>query len=133
MSIGAAPSPGSRPAPTRPAASPQSALPGGTFLMGSVDPMAYPEDGEEPVRSVDVSPFAIEAYCVSNARFAEFVDATGHVTHSERFGASFVFAGLLPDDFPPTRAVVATPWWRQLYGGRLAPPGGPAFVGPGPR
>ena len=36
---------------------------------------------------------------------AEFVDATGHVTEAERFGWSFVFAGLLPPDFPPTRGV----------------------------
>ena len=27
-----------------------------------------------------------------------------------------MFAGLLPDDFPPTRAVVQTPWWRQVEG-----------------
>jgi formylglycine-generating enzyme required for sulfatase activity len=27
-----------------------------------------------------------------------------------------VFGGLLPDDFPPTRAVAAAPWWRQVPG-----------------
>jgi formylglycine-generating enzyme required for sulfatase activity len=93
--------------------------------MGSVDPMTYPEDGEGPVRPVDVAPFAIEAYCVSNARFAAFVDATGHVTDSERFGASFVFAGLLPDDAPPTRGVAAAPWWREVPGASWRHPTGP--------
>ena len=100
-------------------------LAGGTFLMGSTDPMAYPEDGEGPVRPVDVAPFAIEPHCVSNERFAAFAEATGHVTESERLGASFVFAGLLPDDAPPTRAVAAAPWWREVPGATWRHPLGP--------
>jgi sulfatase modifying factor 1 len=32
------------------------------------------------------------------------------VTEAERFGWSFVFAGLLPDDVPPMRAVAPAPW-----------------------
>ena len=42
---------------------------------------------------------------MSNVEFAAFIDDTGHVTEAQRFGWSFVFAGLLPDDFEPTRAV----------------------------
>ena len=38
------------------------------------------------------------------------------MTEAERFGWSFVFAGLLPDDFAPTRGVVQAPWWRQVEG-----------------
>ncbi len=38
------------------------------------------------------------------------------MTEAERFGWSFVFAGLLPDDFPPTRAAAHAPWWRQVEG-----------------
>lgn len=101
-------------------------LDGGRFRMGSDDRLAYPEDGEGPVRSVNVSPFAIDPTCVTNTRFGQFVDATGHVTDSERYGASFVFGGLLPDDFPPTRAVAAAPWWREVIGADWRHPEGPA-------
>jgi formylglycine-generating enzyme required for sulfatase activity len=90
------------------------ALDGGWFRMGSDDAYAHEEDGEGPVRSVRVDPFRIAARCVSNRQFAEFVDATGYVTSAEHYGVSFVFAGLLPDDFPPTRAVAAAPWWREV-------------------
>jgi formylglycine-generating enzyme required for sulfatase activity len=89
-------------------------LDGGLFRMGSEDEYAYAEDGEGPVRFVRVAPFRIGATCVSNREFAEFVDATGYVTAAEHYAASFVFAGLLPDEFPPTRAVAAAPWWREV-------------------
>ena len=49
----------------------------------------------------------------------------GHVTEAERFGWSFVFGGLLPDDFPPTRGVAAAPWWRQVEGADWRQPEGP--------
>ena len=93
--------------------------------MGSDDRLAYPEDGEGSVRRVRVSRFTLDPYCVSNARFGEFVDATGHVTDAEQYGASFVFGGLLPDDFPPTRAVMAAPWWREVPGADWRHPQGP--------
>jgi formylglycine-generating enzyme required for sulfatase activity len=89
-------------------------LPGGTFVMGHDGPDGYPEDGEGPAHPVDVAPFRIDVTTVTTARFAEFVAATGHVTQAERDGWSFVFAGLLPDDLPPTRGVVGAPWWRQV-------------------
>jgi formylglycine-generating enzyme required for sulfatase activity len=84
--------------------------------MGSTKEWAYRDDGEGPVHNVELSPFRVDRHAVSNAGFAEFVEATGHVTEAERFGWSFVFAGLLPDDFPETRAVASAPWWRQAYG-----------------
>jgi formylglycine-generating enzyme required for sulfatase activity len=93
--------------------------------MGNADAHAIPGDGEGPVREVTVAPFAIEAHAVSNARFAAFAAATGHRTTAEREGWSFVFAGHLPDDFPPTRAVAAAPWWRQVRGADWAHPEGP--------
>ena len=100
-------------------------LDGGWFNMGSDDSLAYPRDGEGPVRRVHVGPFAIDPHCVTNAAFTVFVQATGHVTDSERYGASFVFGGLLPDDFPPTRGVAAAPWWREVLGADWRHPEGP--------
>jgi formylglycine-generating enzyme required for sulfatase activity len=89
-------------------------LPGGTFWMGSEDAFAYADDGEGPLREVETSAFWVDALAVTNARFGAFVDDTGYLTEAERFGWSFVFAGLLPDDFPATEAVAAAPWWRKV-------------------
>jgi formylglycine-generating enzyme len=100
-------------------------LEGGEFLMGTEDHIGFPADGEGPVRTVVLRPFWIEPVAVSNEQFAAFVDATGHTTDAERYGWSFVFGGLLPDDFPPTRAVTQTPWWRQVFGANWRRPEGP--------
>jgi formylglycine-generating enzyme required for sulfatase activity len=100
-------------------------LPGSRFLMGTEDGLGYPADGEGPVRAVTLSPFWIDATAVSNRQFAEFVDATGYVTDAERYGCSFAFGGLLPDDFPETRAIAAAPWWREVLGADWRHPEGP--------
>ena len=100
-------------------------LDGGEFLMGNAGSYAYPDDGEGPVRRVRLDAFWIASCAVSNADFARFVEDSGHVTEAERFGWSFVFAGLLPDDFPATRAVAGAPWWRQVEGADWRNPEGP--------
>jgi formylglycine-generating enzyme required for sulfatase activity len=84
--------------------------------MGTDGPWAYPGDGEGPVHEVVLRPFVMDATATTNAEFARFVEATGHVTAAEHYGWSFVFAGLLPDDFEATRAVASAPWWRQVEG-----------------
>lgn len=93
--------------------------------MGADDREGFAADGEGPVRKVTLRPFWIDATSVTNARFAAFVDATGYVTEAERFGNSFVFGGLLPDDFPETRGVAAAPWWREVPGACWRAPEGP--------
>jgi len=100
-------------------------LDGGVFAMGSADRWAYPDDGEGPVTEVEVSAFSIGAYAVTNDDFSSFVEETGYITDAERFGWSFVFAGLLPDDFPPTEGVVHAPWWRKVEGAAWRHPEGP--------
>jgi len=100
-------------------------LEGGRFLMGTDDEDAHLADREGPVREVQVAPFAIDAFTVTVERFADFVEASGHRTDAERFGWSYVFYLLLPDDFPPTRAVASAPWWRQVHGADWAHPEGP--------
>jgi formylglycine-generating enzyme required for sulfatase activity len=100
-------------------------LPGGAFLMGHDRADGYAEDAEGPAREVMVGAFAIDAVAVTNAAFAEFIDATGHVTDAERYGWSFVFAGFLPDDAPRTRGVAGAEWWRQVFGADWRHPDGP--------
>ena len=100
-------------------------LPGGWFLMGSDERIALPTDGEGPIRRVHLSAFWIDAYAVTNAQFAAFVEATGYRTDAERFGWSYVFADLLPADMPPTRARADEPWWHQVLGADWRHPEGP--------
>ena len=102
-----------------------SVIPAGAFTMGSTDRYAYPGDGEGPLRTISLSAFAISSCAVSNTAFAAFVAATGYRTESERSGWSFVFAGLLPDDFPPTQAAADAPWWRAVEGASWRQPEGP--------
>ena len=96
-----------------------------TFLMGSRGDWAVAGDGETPVHEVSLRPYRIDRFAVSNGEFAAFVDAVGHVTDAERFGWSFVVAGLLPAEFPATRAVANAPWWRQVHGACWRHPEGP--------
>lgn len=97
--------------------------------MGNEDTLSYPEDGEGPVREVSTGGYRIDACAVSNADFVKFIDATGYRTDAETCGWSFVFAGLLPDDFPATRGVAAAPWWRQVEGANWRyPQGAPSSV-----
>ncbi|WP_456268801.1 formylglycine-generating enzyme family protein [Kushneria sp. AK178] len=103
------------------------ALPGGRFLMGTDDIEGFAQDGEGPIRAVDVAPFLIDACAVSNAAFADFVTATGYVTEAEDFGWSFVFEGQVSSD---SRAgivgtVPGTPWWLAIKGACWHQPEGP--------
>ena len=100
-------------------------IPATTFTMGTAGPMAYLADGEQHLHEVAASSFEIGIHAVTNARFAEFIAATDYKTEAERFGWAFVFGGLLPDDFSPTRGVADAPWWRQVYGASWAHPEGP--------
>ena len=101
----------------------------GTFLMGSEDPDARPDDGEGPVREVTVDAFCIDATTVTNRQFAEFADATGYRTEAEAFGWSYVFRGLLPKSrqrkLVRTTDLKAVPWWTAVDGAFWSKPEGP--------
>lgn len=71
-------------------------IPGGSFQMGATG--FYAEEG--PVRQADVESFWIDATEVTNAQFAEFVEATGYVTIAEKGIEGVV---------PPGAAVFQTP------------------------
>jgi len=102
------------------------ALPGGTFRMGTDDADGFPEDREGPIRAVAVEPFAIGAHTVSNERFAEFVDATGHETDAERFGWSYVFAKFLTRELRrASPRLEEAPWWCGVTGAQWRHPEGP--------
>ncbi|AWM00794.1 formylglycine-generating enzyme family protein [Bradyrhizobium amphicarpaeae] len=104
-----------------------SSLIGGTFHMGSAG-IGFVEDGEGPLRRVTLSPFAIACHTVSNLQFGDFVRATGYTTDAERYGWSFVFDGLLPEDTRTARTtrVQETPWWVPVTRAYWAQPEGPS-------
>ncbi|MFI6348833.1 formylglycine-generating enzyme family protein [Streptomyces sp. NPDC050560] len=118
-----APASASRP----PAGHRMAVLPGGTFRMGDAFGEGYPGDGEWPVREVAVAGFAIDTTTVTNAQFAAFTEATGHVTEAERFGNSFVFHLLVTPE--GGRRVLghvpAAPWWLGVEGASWRHPEGP--------
>ena len=102
-------------------------LSGGRFNMGTEDREGFPEDGEGPVRPVEVSPFSIDRHAVTNAEFRQFVAATGYRTDAETFGWSFVF-GLFLSEKEKRRAldsVPGTPWWLVVDGAAWNHPEGP--------
>lgn len=100
-------------------------IPGGRYLLGNEDERAREGDWEGPVREVEVAPFWMDAHAVTNERFADFVDDTDWVTVAEQWGWSFVFVNFLPDDFEPTQAAAAAPWWRKVNGADWRHPEGP--------
>jgi len=93
-------------------------LSGGLFEMGTNDSEGFPQDGEGPARTIELDPFRISAYTVTNTQFQAFVAATGYVTEAEKFGWSYVFHLLVSEE--TRRQVVGspqeTPWWLAVEG-----------------
>lgn len=104
-------------------------LDGGSFLMGCADEDGWPEDGEGPVREVELSPFYMDATTVTNGQFAGFVEATGYRTEAERFGWSYVFHLLVPAKImrklKGARKVDGLQWWVGVEGASWKKPEGP--------
>jgi sulfatase modifying factor 1 len=102
-------------------------IPGGAFQMGSADPDGRPADGEGPVRAVTLQPFHLDATCVTNAQFNDFVNATRHRTDGEKFGWSFVFHLFLSRDqlARVTQRVAGSEWWCRVDGATWRHPEGP--------
>lgn len=102
-------------------------LEGGEFSMGTDGPLAWPGDGEGPVRAVRVAPFRLDVCAVSNAQFAVFVDATGFVTEAEKFGWSYVFYKFISAQAREAArgAAADTQWWLGVEGAHWKRPEGP--------
>jgi sulfatase modifying factor 1 len=107
-------------------------LAGGAFVMGSN--RSYPE--EAPERMVEVAPFWIDETLVTNAEFARFVTATGHVTVAEIAPLAADYPDADPALLAPGSAVftpTAGPvdlrrpqlWWRYVLGASWRAPLGP--------
>jgi len=93
-------------------------MPAGRFLMGSDD--FYPEEG--PVHEVEVEPFEMGRYAVTNAEFGRFVRETGYRTVAELpvDSAQLAHDPQVPRDpgslvFTPTDHAVDLGDWRQWW------------------
>lgn len=104
----------------------QCVVPSGPFAMGDAHGDGRPQDGEGPVREVDVPAFTVDATSVTNDAFAAFVAATGHLTDAERYGSSSVFhLAVRADDTDVVGYAPAVPWWLQVRGASWRHPDGP--------
>jgi formylglycine-generating enzyme required for sulfatase activity len=106
-------------------------VPGGEYAMGS--DRFYPE--EAPVRRVRVDPFWIDETPVTNAQFAAFVAATGHLTFAEIAPDPKDYPGMDPALAQPGSAVFemtdrpvdtgVPSWWHFRLGASWRAPTGP--------
>ncbi|MCU1602045.1 MAG: Sulfatase modifying factor 1 precursor [Frankiales bacterium] len=124
-------------APSRPATEPAPgptrgggaeglvSIPEGSFDMGYEGPLANPGEGEGPVRRQHLSSYRIGEATVTNRQYAAFVEATGHVTQTERDDWSFVFDALVSDPSAVRGRVVGAEWWCAVAGASWRQPYGP--------
>lgn len=100
--------------------------------MGSND--HYPE--EAPAHRVSVDGFWLDRFVVTNADYARFVDATGHVTVAERPANPEDYPGAKPELLVPSSIVFAKAphrvdlrdhhnWWVYMAGADWRHPRGP--------
>lgn len=120
----------SRPQSTEPGHEGMVTVQGGDTLIGSDS--FYPE--EKPAHHRVIDAFLLDVEPVSNVRFREFVEATGHVTTAERPVDGYPG---LPDELRVPGSIVFTPttgpvdlrdwrqWWRWVPGASWRHPGGP--------
>lgn len=117
-------------------------IPAGQFKMGGEDKRSRKD--ESPLHEVAVNGFWMDATEVTNAQFAEFVDATGYVTIAEKAPNWEELKKSLPPDTPkphdsllqaaslvfkPTRGPVDLNdfgiWWEWVYKANWKHPQGP--------
>jgi formylglycine-generating enzyme required for sulfatase activity len=107
-------------------------LPGGRFRMGATG--FYDDEG--PVRAVTVDPFWMDRTPVTNAQFARFVAATGHITTAELPPDPANYPGMDPALAVPASIVFSPPagpvdldgsanWWAMVPGACWRWPLGP--------
>jgi formylglycine-generating enzyme required for sulfatase activity len=107
-------------------------LDGGSFTMGSNE--FYPDEG--PVRHVRVGGFWVAPHPITNAQFAEFVDAAGYTTEAEVAPDPSMYPGAPPENLVPGALVFTmtpgpvdlrdfTQWWAWTPGADWRHPTGP--------
>jgi len=96
---------------------------GGCSFVGTDQP-EIAEDGEGPKRAVHLNNFSLEIVTVTNARFADFVAATGYVSEAERLGWSPVFFASGTREGLANPVGTHIPWWHIVEGANWRRPEG---------
>lgn len=108
-------------------------IPGGTFQMGTNDPM-FPD--AQPLHNVTVNGFYMDEHEVTNAEYAKFVNATNYITVAERKLDPKDYPGVPPESLVPGSGVFSPPnhkvslddplqWWQYVPGASWRHPFGP--------
>ena len=104
-------------------------IPAGSFVMGSEDDDARPEDGEGPLKTVRMDAFYMNATATTNDQFRQFVTETGYTTQAETYGWSYVFKNFLAaragHKLASTLEVKQVPWWIAVKRACWHKPEGP--------
>jgi formylglycine-generating enzyme len=120
-------------------------IPGGTFRMGNPTSATDGKPDEAPVHTVTLDGFWMDETEVTNAQYAAFVEATGHVTTAEkpptldsvRDSPRFAEAKILPEFNHPGSICYQEPpaeldptkdaynWWQYKVGANWRHPEGP--------
>ena len=100
----------------------------GNYRIGYEGPGAWVSDGEGPVRGINLDAYWLDQTAVTNAQFAEFVENTGYVTESEKFGWAYVFIGQLSNSkqrkLRELQTVQGLQWWYAIEGAHWRKPEG---------
>jgi sulfatase modifying factor 1 len=108
-------------------------IPGGTFQMGTNDPM-FPD--AQPVHQVTLRGFLMDEHEVTNAEYQQFVEATNYKTVAEQKLDPKDYPSVPPESLVPGSAVFIAPdhkvnldnpmqWWQYVAGADWKHPGGP--------
>lgn len=100
-------------------------IPSGEFTMGDAQGVGYPADREKPQVKLAMPSFEIDQTTVTIQQFKEFVEDTGYITDAEKYGWSYVFHLLLPEEEREKHPVLPrTTWWRAVEGAYWKKPEG---------
>ncbi|MBG89318.1 MAG: sulfatase-modifying factor protein [Verrucomicrobiales bacterium] len=91
-------------------------IPAGKFVMGATN--GQPD--EVPLHEVEVDGFWIDKYEITNRKFKEFVDATGHVTVAEKQPNPADFPGVPAENLKPGSIVFAPPGFEVPLNNHMA-------------
>ncbi|XP_024122370.1 inactive C-alpha-formylglycine-generating enzyme 2, partial [Oryzias melastigma] len=78
-------------------------------------------------REVEVQPFRIDKYPVTNVQFRDFVRSQKYKSEAETFGWSFVFQDFVSDELKSkvTQTIESAPWWLPIERVFWRQPAGP--------